>query len=94
MAVWINQSKHGSILYSSLWDGSRWSTPVMMGKAILAEAPQVAYLARKPVAAWAQDTDGNMETSDDWRLCLATLDGGTWSSGPLSFEEDNIQKGN
>jgi len=86
-AVWINQSVNGSSLYGSLWNGERWAEPVCIAKAALAETPIVIYRGKMPSAIWAQDKDGQVNTSYDWGLYLSRWDGTSWQSQPLSLAE-------
>ncbi|MEW5802704.1 MAG: hypothetical protein AB1847_11450 [bacterium] len=87
-AVWINQSAKGSCLYGSLWNGSRWTEPKAISNAALAESPQVVYTDKTPSVVWAQDTDGQINTSEDWKLYFSRWDGTSWRSQPLLFSED------
>jgi len=80
MAVWINQSDNASLLYGSLWNGTRWTEPKLISKSALAESPAVIYTAQKASVVWAEDKDGQADTTDDWGIYLSSWDGTSWHS--------------
>ena len=93
-AVWINQTGKEFLLYGSLWTeaSKQWSKPRSISRAIVAEHPLVIYQAKKPFVIWAQDSDGRLETSNDWRLYFSTLDGPTWHCQRLSLPDEQKRR--
>ncbi|MEW5802703.1 MAG: hypothetical protein AB1847_11445 [bacterium] len=93
-AVWINQSGKSSRLYGSLWNGTCWTWPKCIAQAVLAESPEITYAAGRPSVVWAQDTDGKIETTDDWRMYIADWSGTSWHSQALSVDGKKREQGN
>ncbi|MEW5802706.1 MAG: hypothetical protein AB1847_11460 [bacterium] len=92
VAVWINQSKKGSCLCGSFWNGTRWTDPAVIARSVLAESPEVIYTAQKPAVIWAQDTDGQIDIAGDWGLYFSRWDGAYWRSLPLSLTSSPSEK--
>jgi hypothetical protein len=92
MAVWVNQSGKGSLLYSSLWNGVQWTEPALIANAAMVELPLVIYNARKPSVIWTQDEDGQIDTFDDWKLYSSSWDGTSWHSQPLSLSGESTNE--
>jgi outer membrane protein assembly factor BamB len=89
-AAWINQSDSGSTLYASIWNGSGWSEPVALATAVIIESHAVSSLAASPMVIWAQDSDGDINTFDDWRLYASSWDGFSWSA-PVAIDVERAE---
>ena len=79
-AAWVNEAAGGWTVYASIWNGSTWSTPEAVATPDLTYKPAVAYQGTTPIVVWAQDDDGDLETSDDWKLYTAEWSGSSWST--------------
>jgi outer membrane protein assembly factor BamB len=79
-AAWVNESASGWTVYASIWNGATWSTPEAVATPDLTYKPAVAYQGTTPILVWAQDDDGDLETSDDWKLYTAEWSGSSWST--------------
>lgn len=87
-AVWLNRTEDEVRHYSSVWNGSDWSVPAEIANAVLMDKPAVTYTSGYLVAVWSQDTDGDMDTFNDWKLLSSAWDGSAWSSPEvLNFPE-------
>jgi hypothetical protein len=64
---------------TSIWNGSAWSTPEQIASTVGAQQPSITYVSGRPVVVWAQDVDGDPESSHDWRVFSSAWDGVEWS---------------
>ncbi len=80
-AVWENIDTDTGVtsIMASVWNGSWWSTPVVVSSELLCTEPVVSYVGSKPIAVWLQDDDGTTETVNDQRLHYSILNG-SWGS--------------
>lgn len=79
VAAWLNHSNQVTSLYTSFWRGHRWSTPRRISSSVLMEKPALAYAGEKPWLVWSQDSDGQPDTFEDWKLYYTVWSGLAWS---------------
>jgi hypothetical protein len=92
VAAWLNESESGWTLYAAFRNGSAWTAPAAVTTAVMAERPAVAYGSSGSTILWAQDTDGDVDTFDDWKIYGSTWDGSAWSA-PQPLPEAPIPPG-
>jgi hypothetical protein len=71
-------------IYASHWDGRAWSAPrelsISNGQNY---APAVAYRDGKALVVWVEDLDGDLRTTQDARLMMASFSSDQWQSPGL-----------
>jgi len=100
MLVWISnpegylfgETAHPDTLYSAIWDGSAWSTPVVITDALTgALRSTLAYAdSTHAVLVVSRDVDGDWLTPDDVELFGTTWDGSAWS-GFTQLTDDAVR---
>jgi len=87
-------------IYSSIWDGTSWSTPttVVENKPVVT-TPQVALKNQiamssgtpSAICVFSMDEDNNALTTDDQNVYYANINQGISSSDIIKFTDDNYQ---
>lgn len=72
--AWLNDSGSEVSLYISSWDGSAWSSPEIVSSAVFMEKVVLSDFNGSVCAIWTQDTDGDIDTTDDWQLFYSIRD--------------------
>ncbi|MCB2154425.1 HYR domain-containing protein [bacterium] len=81
LAAWVNDNGSGmQSLCAARWSGSSWSSVDTLTTSTLFDPPAVIYADDGPMVVWAQDSDGDADSIDDWKVYSSTWNGSQWSN--------------
>lgn len=89
LLAWVKDSSTDAVarngqrlsIYAAEWNGSSWSAPSeLYASGGQNYAPTVAFRNGRGTLVWVEDQDGDLNTTSDARLMMATYANGQWGS--------------